>query len=97
MTPALLRANSDLLTVPEAACYLRVKPSTVRKWKFQGRFPAGFLGRRVVFRRADLDRFIEAGFATWEKASLRRNGSNDRESSDVCGPRATTSLASTVR
>jgi excisionase family DNA binding protein len=54
--------TSNLFTVPEAALYLKVVAATIRKWSFQKRFPTGYLGRRVVFRRSDLDAFIAEGF-----------------------------------
>ena len=48
-----------LLTLPEAAAYLRTPIATLRSWRHLGAGPLGFrLGRRVMFRRDDLDRWL---------------------------------------
>jgi excisionase family DNA binding protein len=48
-----------LLTLPEAATYLRTPVATLRYWRHLGAGPRGFrLGRRVMFRREDLDRWL---------------------------------------
>jgi excisionase family DNA binding protein len=53
------RVTSDLMTLAEAAAHLRTPVATLRYWRHLGTGPAGFrLGRRVVFRRADLDRWV---------------------------------------
>jgi excisionase family DNA binding protein len=49
----------DLLNTNEAADSLRISPATVRAWVFQKRIPCVRLGRRVLFRREDLERFVE--------------------------------------
>jgi Helix-turn-helix domain len=50
---------SDLLTLAEAASYLRTPVATLRYWRHLGVGPDGFrIGRRVVYRRADLDRWV---------------------------------------
>jgi excisionase family DNA binding protein len=64
-----LEINPNLLNVPEAACYLRVEPSTVRKWKFQGRLQHVKLGRRVLFRREDLDSVVSANLVPAKETS----------------------------
>ena len=52
-------ATSDLMTVAEVALYLRTPVATLRYWRHLGIGPDGFrIGRRVVYRRADLDRWI---------------------------------------
>ena len=44
-----------LLTVAEAADFLRTPVATLRYWRHMGIGPTGFrLGRRVVYSRADL-------------------------------------------
>jgi excisionase family DNA binding protein len=49
----------DLLTIAEVAAITRAPISTVRYWRHLGTGPSSFrLGRRVVFRRADLDRWM---------------------------------------
>ena len=49
----------DLLTVAEVAALTRAPASTVRYWRFCGTGPKSFrLGRRVLFRRGDVDRWL---------------------------------------
>ena len=51
--------DDDLLLLPEVAQITRLTESTLRWLRHQGRGPAGFrLGRRVVFRRAEVERWI---------------------------------------
>lgn len=49
----------DLLTVPESAIFLRLRPSTIRSWILHRRVPYVKLGGRVCIRRADLEALIE--------------------------------------
>ena len=52
-------AQSVLLTIDEAAAFLRTPVATLRYWRHLGIGPAGFrLGRRVLYRRADLERWV---------------------------------------
>jgi excisionase family DNA binding protein len=52
-------AVSDLLTVKEAAKYLRVSISSLRNYFRAGRIPfLRLLNRSVRFRRADLDAYL---------------------------------------
>ena len=47
------------MTLTEAATYLRTPVATLRYWRHLGIGPAGFrLGRRVVYQREDVDRWI---------------------------------------
>lgn len=51
--------NQQLLTLIEAAALLRTPVATLRYWRHRGVGPDGFrLGRRVVYRREDLDRWV---------------------------------------
>jgi excisionase family DNA binding protein len=50
--------RSDLLSLAEAAEVLHLKPSTMRAWVFRRRIPFVKMGRRVLFRRSDLDALI---------------------------------------
>ena len=51
---------TDLLTVNEAAEFLRLQPSTVRSWILKRRIKFIKLGRRAVrFRRSDLEALID--------------------------------------
>ena len=48
-----------LLTTEDVAFVARVTVNTVRYWRKTGSGPAGFrLGRRVVYRERDVDRWI---------------------------------------
>lgn len=61
-TPAAdTTSSSELLTVDEAAELLRTPVGTLRYWRHLGIGPNGFrLGRRVVYRRDDLERWVIA-------------------------------------
>jgi excisionase family DNA binding protein len=47
--------TEPLLTVPEAAAYLRVKPRTVYQWVWRRRIPFLKAGSAVRFSRTELD------------------------------------------
>ncbi len=50
---------TDLMTLVETAACLRTPVATLRYWRHLGEGPAGFrLGRRVVYRRGDVDRWV---------------------------------------
>ena len=64
--------DRDLLTVEELARLLRVSPSAIHSQRYRGEKPGalGFaLGRRIFYRRSDLDDFIEQQIA--REASTR--------------------------
>ena len=51
----------QLLTIAEAALLLRTPVATLRYWRHLGTGPRSFrLGRRVVYRRDDLQSWIDA-------------------------------------
>ena len=51
--------TEDLLTITEAAELLRTPVATQRYWRHLGSGPHGFrLGRRVVYRRTDVDAWL---------------------------------------
>jgi len=53
-------SEPDWLTLGQAAKYLGVAQSTIRKWSDQGRLPAFYTpGGHRRYRRADLDTFLE--------------------------------------
>lgn len=54
-------AFTELLTVPEAAALLRLKPSTIRAWTCQRKIPFVKLGRLVRIRRCDAEALISLG------------------------------------
>lgn len=51
---------TDVMTVPEAARFLRVGASTLRAWANQGRLPSVRMGRHLRFRRAALLEWLAA-------------------------------------
>jgi excisionase family DNA binding protein len=51
----------DVLTVDEAAAFLRCSADTVKRQARAGRLPASKIGRAWRFRRADLDRWLAEG------------------------------------
>jgi excisionase family DNA binding protein len=51
----------ELLTTDEAAAYLHKSASTLEKYRVAGSGPAyRKLGRHVLYRRGELDRWVEA-------------------------------------
>jgi excisionase family DNA binding protein len=50
----------ELLTIPEAAGLLRLKPSTLRAWILRRKMPFCKVGRLVRIRRADVDALVSA-------------------------------------
>jgi excisionase family DNA binding protein len=51
----------DLLTISEAAALLRAPVATLRYWRHRGTGPRSFrLGRRVLYRRDDLEAWVDA-------------------------------------
>lgn len=65
---------SDILFVEEVAALTRVPAGTLRYWAHLGdRGPkSAKMGRRRVWRRADVDAWIDAQFAEAEAAEARR-------------------------
>ncbi|MGX5653454.1 helix-turn-helix domain-containing protein [Geodermatophilus nigrescens] len=63
------------MTLTEAADYLQAPVATLRYWRHLGSGPAGFsIGRRVVYRRQDLDRWnsIQQDAESVRRRSRRR-------------------------
>ena len=58
---ALIPFPEDRLPRTEAAAYIGVVPGTLEVWASTGRYDLPFIkiGRRVFYRRSDLDAFIE--------------------------------------
>jgi excisionase family DNA binding protein len=53
----------DLLTVDEAAELVRAPAGSLRFWRHQGTGPASAkLGKRIVYRRDDLEAWVQAQF-----------------------------------
>jgi len=53
--------ENELLTLPEAADLLRLRPATLRDWVLRRRIPYVKIGRLLRFRRADVETVIEQG------------------------------------
>lgn len=53
--------QDELLSTPEAAALLNIKPGTLEVWRANKRYPLPFVrvGRTIRYRRGDLVRFIE--------------------------------------
>lgn len=55
---------SDYCTTDDFAQLARTSPGTVRYWRSLGKGPVGVrVGRRVLYRRADVLRWLEAHWA----------------------------------
>ena len=54
--------ENNLLDEKQAAEFLTVKPETLSVWRSTGRYKIPFvkIGRRVRYRRADLDAWLES-------------------------------------
>jgi len=54
-------SENSLMTRVEAARYLRIKPQTLALWACTGRYclPYVRIGRRAMYRKSDLDAFLE--------------------------------------
>lgn len=74
-----METNSDLLTVPEVAQLLRLRPSTIRAWLLHRRLPHFKVGRRVFVSRTDALALLESSRvpAGRDGNSLQKNGTND--------------------
>ncbi len=49
----------ELLTIRDTAGVLRMSAPTIRLWIYQGKLPVVKFGRKCLFRRTDLESFIE--------------------------------------
>jgi len=53
--------SPELMTVSEVARSIRRTPGTVYRWAREGFIPHVRLGRSVLFRRRDIDRWVDRG------------------------------------
>ncbi len=53
--------NSPLLTIPEFAAALRVKPSCVRRWLAEGKVTRVHVGRLVRIPTTEVERIVSLG------------------------------------
>ena len=69
-------AGDELLTISEVAAIVRAPIATLRYWRHLGTGPRSFrLGRRVVYRAADLRAWIDAqAGASDAGAAVSQNG-----------------------
>ena len=58
----------QLVTFEEAAKLLAVKPSTLRKWKYQKRLDTVKLGRSVRLKLEDVERLASTGLSQMKNA-----------------------------
>ena len=60
----LIAAGADLLDEKEAARFLDNSPGTLSVWRSTGRYNLPFfkIGRKVRYRRADLDAWLAARY-----------------------------------
>ncbi|MGV0646477.1 helix-turn-helix domain-containing protein [Mycolicibacterium sp. XJ2546] len=64
-------AQSATVTQAEAADLLGLSPSTLRYWWYQGTGPKGFrVGRRVNYRREDVDAWLKHQVDTTSRGDL---------------------------
>lgn len=59
-------ATSPLMPRRDAAAYLKIKEQTLANWAANRRYALPFakIGRRVMYKKTDLDAFIEARTVT---------------------------------
>lgn len=66
---------TTLLTTQQASAYLQLAPITLAVYRCHGKGPKYCrIGRRVLYRLADLDAFIEARIHTPANSSPATNG-----------------------
>ncbi len=58
-----VRVDTDVLTLNEAAAYLRVHPRTLRTKASQGKIPAAKIGKVWRFHRGQLEEWLLRGGA----------------------------------
>lgn len=56
-----MNQSSDLLTIPEFAFVLRVKPSCVRRWILESKVTFVHVGRLVRIPASEVDRIVQLG------------------------------------
>ena len=59
---------SDLMTLPEVAEATKIPLGTLRYWRHVGSGPKSFrMGRRVMYRKNDVDAWVEAQYTAEAK------------------------------
>ena len=58
-------SNDEILGLNEVAEMLGVAAGTLRQWRHHNKGPRSFsIGRRVAFRRSDVEEWLERQYAT---------------------------------
>ena len=52
--------NKEILIIQEAAEYLRISVTTLRRYAYERRVTHYKLKGRIIFRKADLEKFLDA-------------------------------------
>jgi excisionase family DNA binding protein len=60
MSKPTRHTNEALMDVADVAAYTRLSPHTIRKHAQGGTIPVVRIGRRVLFRRGEINEWIEA-------------------------------------
>lgn len=68
-----------LMNIDNAAQYLGLQPSTLRRWIYERRIPYVKLGRRVLFRKEILEDLIRAS----ERPAVRKSVAAPKAQSGV--------------
>ena len=57
--PEIFEVSPLLINLEEAAAFIGIPSSTLHTWAWQGKVPCVRLGRSRLFRREDLERWVE--------------------------------------
>ena len=66
----MIPTQTDILTVQELHCYLKIPKPTLYALAQNGRIPAAKVGKHWRFRRADIDGWLHA--QQWNRPLQRR-------------------------
>jgi excisionase family DNA binding protein len=61
-----MRLKEPLLTLKQAAAFLRLHPRTVVGYVERGELNGRLIGRRWRFRQGDLERFVDGAPSHWD-------------------------------
>jgi excisionase family DNA binding protein len=64
----------QLMTLDETAQYLRISPHTVGQYAREGRIPCVKIGRRVLYDKQALDKWLLAGNSNLPKPQVDGDG-----------------------
>lgn len=59
---------SPFMSVQEAADFLRIRPSTIYLWVSENKIPHSKIGSRLIFKREELESFVEVRNGSPEQA-----------------------------